>query len=71
MSKLDAYYYSFEPTGNKDIDSILEAVAEAGHAFHHTEDWNDSISYVGGVSAVDQIQEAANKAASNLTPKGG
>jgi len=70
MGKLDAYYYSFEPTGNKEIDSILEAVADAGKGFHNTEDWSDSYEWQNdGVSAADMIQKAADKAASNLIVK--
>lgn len=61
---LSAYYYSFEPTGDKDIDAILEAVAKAGKSFHSTEDWADSHEWVNdGVSFQDLIQCAANDAA--------
>jgi len=64
---LCAYYYSFEPTGNEDIDSILEAVASAGKSFHNTEDWTDSHEWLpDGMSVADKIQEAANRAAKNL-----
>lgn len=34
---LNAYYFSFEPTGVDAIDEILAAVAHAGRAYHHTE----------------------------------
>ena len=29
MSKLDAYYYSFEPTGNKEIEEAMEVIRRA------------------------------------------
>lgn len=60
----DAYYYSFEPTGNAAIDSVLEIVAQAGHGFHHTEDWRER--YNGLPSYEEQIQIAANKAALSI-----
>lgn len=60
---LSAYYFSFETTGNTEIDRILGAVAWAGKAYHHTEDWdNDDL----GLSCVDNIQNAANLAAATL-----
>lgn len=52
----DAYYYSFEPTGDADVDAILEAVARAWKGCHSTEDWREY-----GFDTT--IQEAANKAA--------
>ena len=52
---MNAYYYSFEPTGLECIDKILEAVARAGKGAHHTEDWED-------FGYIDKIQEAANEA---------
>lgn len=63
---LRAYYYSFEPTGNLDIDRVLSAVACAGSSFHHTEAWNENKSaYDGhkGNTPVEWIQNAANEAA--------
>ena len=65
-----AYYYDFEPTGNPDVDVILEAVSKAGKAFHHTSQWNDEVGpmYPGmiGQTPVDWIQNAANKLAQKL-----
>jgi len=63
----NAYYYSFQPTGNEDIDSILKAVAAAGKSFHNTEDWNEEHDWHNnGVSVADSIQYAADIAAKNL-----
>jgi len=66
---MDAYYYSFEPTGVKEIDRILSAVACAGKAYHHTDSWHES-PYNGeapeghvGRFPVEWIQNAANDAA--------
>ena len=53
-----AYYHTFTPTGNDDIDAILEAVAVAGKSFHNTSQWDDSEP-----SHWDLIQQAADKAA--------
>ena len=66
MSKLnlDAYYYGFKPTNNKNIDAILYAVAQAGAGWHNTEDWNEPDR--DGISAAENIQIAADNAANNL-----
>lgn len=63
--RMNAYYYSFDPTGNPYIDKILSAVACAGKAFHHTREWNDEDTCVlhSGNSPVEWIQNAANEAA--------
>jgi hypothetical protein len=63
---LEAYYYSFNHTGNPQVDAILAAVAWAGRAYHHTEDWNET-DFVGeSESHVDKIQKAANEAAATI-----
>lgn len=58
---LNAYYFHFEPTGSDRIDAILEAVARAGKAYHHTDGWNEVSS--DGLSYTQKIQNAANEAA--------
>lgn len=66
--RMDAYYYGFVPTGDKDIDLILCAVASAGKAYHHTEEWNKNTrpyDNTFGESPSEWIQNAANKAAIN------
>jgi hypothetical protein len=67
--RMDAYYYSFRPTGDAAIDKILSAVACAGKAFHYTESWTEE-AYEGGApephsgsSPVEWIQNAADEAA--------
>ena len=61
---LNAYYYGFDPTGNKAIDEILSAVASAGKVAHHTGQWIEVYEWEGsGLSAVDKIQIAADNAA--------
>lgn len=75
-ARMDAYYFSFDRTGVGAIDSILLAIARAGKAYHHTEDWNDDEPWTSnktghtfhpgpepGMSYVDLIQQAANEAA--------
>ncbi len=58
---LNAYYYEFFGTGSDAIDSILESVARAGKAYHHTGEWGPSGE--GDNTPSDWIQEAANIAA--------
>lgn len=58
---LRSYYFAFQPTGNDDIDAVLEAVASAGKAYHHTEWWN--VPDVGQESETSKIQRAAQAAA--------
>lgn len=62
--RMNAYYYAFEPTGVFAVDRILSAVAAAGKAYHHTEDWCDPGK--NGLSNVDYIQQAAVDAAAAL-----
>ena len=65
--RMRAYYYGFTPTGVRDIDLILHAVACAGMAFHNTEQWTDDIDcYYNdckGSTPQEWIQNAANEAA--------
>lgn len=61
---MNAYYYGFEATGVAAIDEILEAVAWAGKAYHHTEDWNERSHEESSV--VDMIQAAAGRAAAKF-----
>lgn len=58
----NAYFYSFEPTGNAKIDAILEAVARAGKMYHNASDWDEE----SGV--VKAIQDAAIVAAKQPDP---
>lgn len=72
--RMDAYYYSFDPTGVPAIDAILSAVAHAGKAYHGTEDWTEEGDeqwpgrWGPGRSCVDVIQAAANEAALTTRP---
>ncbi len=65
--RLDAYYYYFEPTGVEAIDNILSAVATAGKAYHHTDNWTEETpcfeDNLEGDTPIEWIQNAANKAA--------
>jgi len=62
--KLDSYWFVFEPTGNKSIDTILAAVAAAGKAYHNTDQWAcPDFGTDGRPTYCDLIQWAANKAA--------
>ena len=66
--RMNAYYFSFEPTGARSVDRILSAVACAGKAFHYTEDWTSAcgayMSETRGDSCREWIQNAATEAAS-------
>lgn len=70
--RMNAYYFSFDHTGHDPIDLILSAVACAGKAYHHTEDWNeegDPSQYQAGLRGktfAEGIQNAAFDA-SNYT----
>lgn len=71
---LSSYYFSFESTGNKDVDMLLYAVARAGKCFHSTDQWVEEIDWVNsplleGNSPVDWIQNAANNLAKSLEIK--
>lgn len=60
--RMDAYYYGFYPTGCQKVDIILSAVACAGKAYHHTQDWGEQTTpppHLTGESPVDWIQNAA------------
>lgn len=67
---MDAYYYDFEPTGEKSVDAILSAVAWAGKGAHSTADWTEDWYGYGpceeGQSVVEVIQESARRAAATL-----
>lgn len=52
--RMNAYYYSFEPTGVRAVDEILSAVAVAGTAY-------------ASKSHEALIQEAADRAAAAMT----
>ena len=60
--RMNAYYYSFEETGCDPIDDVLEAVARAGKAYHHTAQWSypDFGLKPGEVCEAEKIQNAAN-----------
>ncbi|QKS60879.1 helix-turn-helix domain-containing protein [Cupriavidus gilardii] len=66
--RMDAYYYGFDPTGVREIDLVLSAIACAGKAYHHTECWNDQCEWPPhtGKSPVEWIQNAANAAATAM-----
>lgn len=67
--RMSAYYYSFDSTGQREIDLILSAVACAGKAFHHTEGWSEECApYDGheGDTPEAWIKNAAQKAAAEI-----
>lgn len=67
--RMSAYYYSFTATGVEVIDKVLGAVACAGKAYHHTEDWcDDTRPYDDhtGAAPVDWIQNAGIEAAARI-----
>lgn len=66
---MNAYYYGFRPTGVEAIDRILCAVASAGKAYHHTDEWaHGECEYADcvGKTPVDWIQNAADAAAREM-----
>lgn len=69
--RMRAYYYGFTPTGIEEIDRILSAVACAGKAYHHTNDWLDDTEpyepFLRGRNPAEWIQHAADDAAKALS----
>lgn len=62
--RMDAYYFGFSPTGVREVDEILSAVACAGKSYHHTERWGDTED--GEPSWAQIIQEAADRASAKI-----
>lgn len=67
IMRMDAYYFGFDSTGSEEIDGILSAVACAGKAYHHTEDWTNDAEGEGwghnGGTPIEWIENAARAAA--------
>lgn len=68
--RMNAYYYGFTPTGMECIDRILSAVACAGKAYHHTDQWGEPTpkyeECFRGDCPADWIQSMADDAAEAL-----
>ena len=69
--RMEAYWYSFATTGNRQVDEILSAVACAGKAAQNTSYWVDEIpnhygDHLEGLSPIAWIQNAAQRAASHV-----
>ncbi len=71
--RMDAYYYGFKRTGEDCVDLILSAVACAGKAFHHTNQWSEDDAEPNGYNErlrgstmTDGIQNAAADAAKEI-----
>jgi len=64
--RMDAYYYSFTPTGVEAVDRLLNAIAWAGKAYHSTDSWGETIEpypHCEGKTCIEWMQNAANRAA--------
>jgi hypothetical protein len=71
VGQMNAYYYSFEPTGVPAIDAILGAIGSAGKGSHHTESWDEEHgSDEFAFSYIDRIQGAALLAAKDWVSRG-
>lgn len=68
--RMNAYYFGFHSTGNELVDRILSAVACAGNAYHHTENWTEEIEpyedCFKGTTCAEWIQYAANDVAAEI-----
>lgn len=64
---LNAYYYSFRETGCGPVDAILAAVAHAGKAYHHTDQWDDEPPFGFDETCIESIQRMAQEAARDFT----
>lgn len=62
--RIESEYFSFTATGVSAVDDVLEAVAQAGKSYHHTQSWSDN-DY--GPSCAEQIQAAADRLSTALT----
>lgn len=60
--RMNAYYYSFDPTGVPEIDRLLSAVATAGKHYHGTEDWGLNDEPGSETYAIQQAAQAAAEA---------
>jgi hypothetical protein len=58
------YYYKTTSTGEPMVDAIGAAIDEAGHAYHHTSDWNEKDR--DGLSVVDHIDAALRNCADEI-----
>lgn len=69
---ISSYYYNFEATGNKEVDTLLYAIAQAGKCFHSTSQWTEETEWksmtntLKGKTPVDWIQNAANDLANSI-----
>ena len=71
LRRMCAYYYSFNETGEEEIDILLSAIACAGKAYHHTEEWQDGCQPYEichrGETPIERIQNAACDAANRIS----
>ena len=67
--RMNAYYYSFDETGVLAVDRVLSAVATAGKAYHHTDQWTEPMGRRPNLeqTAVQLIQVSAQEAADHIT----
>jgi len=64
--RMNAYYYGFDETGQREIDEVLSSVAIAGKGCHHTSDWTECHPFNNDLTYVDLIQDRANHAAQSI-----
>lgn len=57
-------FFDLDATGSNEIDSVLSAICSAADEYRDLSDWTSVERY--GVSAVEVIQNAVNKAAQKL-----
>ena len=65
---ISSYYYNFEATGNKEVDTLLYAIAQAHSTSQWTEEteWKSTANTLKGKTPVDWIQNAANDLANSI-----
>lgn len=70
-NSISSYYFDFTTTGNKEVDSILYAVAKSAKCFHSTSQWTEDTEFCSedplleGNTPLEWIQNAANKLANS------
>jgi hypothetical protein len=59
-------YIFFKRTKVKEIDELLASIEDAGHAYHHTDYWNDEQEWRDGKTCIERIFEKAQIAANKI-----
>jgi len=59
-------YLHYDKTGVPEVDEIIEALEDAGNAFHHTDGWGDKLEWLDGESHNEIIQQKLKACAERI-----